>query len=95
MLELGSIDVKAVQRDTRNTPLLMLAKVIERDGPEAVEVAGAAAVSRAVSIRPPHLPAAAMLSKGVSLSACDARGYDCFSVVLRRRLPQLQVPRGV
>jgi hypothetical protein len=42
MLELGSIDMTVVQRHTGNTPLLMLAKVIDRDSAEAVEVAGAA-----------------------------------------------------
>ena len=42
VLELGSIDMTMVQNHTRNTPLLVLAKVIEADGPEAIEVAGAA-----------------------------------------------------
>lgn len=42
MLELGSIDMMVVQRHTGNTPLLLLAKVIDRDSAEACEVAGAA-----------------------------------------------------
>jgi hypothetical protein len=42
MLELGGIDMSVVQTFTRNTPLLMLLKVIEKDGPQEVEVAGAA-----------------------------------------------------
>ncbi len=47
MLELGSIDMNVVQAFTRNTPLLMLLKVIEKDGPEEVEVAGDSAFAAA------------------------------------------------
>ena len=50
MLEIGSIDMNVVQTYTRNTPLLMLLKVIEKDGPGELEVAGN------------HAPAAAYLN---------------------------------
>jgi hypothetical protein len=49
MLELGSIDLKVVQDLTHNTPLLMMMKVITRDGPNEVEVAGAAAAALVVN----------------------------------------------
>ena len=49
MLELGSIDMNVIQAFTGNTPLLMLLKVIEKDGPEELEVAGESALAVAHS----------------------------------------------
>ena len=92
ILELGSIDMTMVQNHTRNTPLLVLAKVIEADGPEAIEVAGAANSAHCMfAFNIPYANAAAMLNKGVNVRACDSGGYDCLTVALRRALPQLQV----
>jgi hypothetical protein len=40
MLELSGIDMTVAQTLTKNTPLLMLVKVVDRDGPDEVAVAG-------------------------------------------------------
>jgi hypothetical protein len=56
MLELGGIDLSVVEASSRNTPLLMLAKVIQTDGPEEIAVAGAAAVATDRACPPPPLP---------------------------------------
>jgi hypothetical protein len=95
VLELGGIDLSVVEASSGNTPLLMLAKVVQTDGPEEISVAGATAVAahhaRLPRRSPPLFSAAAMLNKGVKLRARDKCGHDSLCVVLRRRLPHLQV----